>query len=159
MPIRPLLIVAGGAIATLALAGCVSNAPAGDASLAVTITDDTGAVSAATAPAGNVTFALSNNGSDVNEFEILADDQLRIVGEKENVVPGADANYTVQLDPGTYYTACKFQMVGAPIGLAEFTVTGEAVAADADEQELIDEAVADYVAYLKSQAGDRKSVV
>lgn len=155
MSVRPLLAVASAAVATLALAGCVPNAPAGGASaIVVSISDDACELSAATASAGNVTFELTNSGSDVNEFEILADDQLRIVGEKENVVPDVATTYTVQLQPGTYYTACKFQMVGAPVGLAEFTVTGEATAADAGEQELIDEAVADYVAYIKSQAGE-----
>lgn len=152
MTIRP-LIAATGAIIALGLAGCVPNAPAGEA-LTVAITDDACDVSANTAPAGNVTFALTNSGTDVNEFEILAEDRLRIVGEKENVTPGQTIAYTLQLNPGTYYTACKFQLVGAPIGLAEFTVTGEAVAVDADEQELIDEAVTDYIAYIKSQAGE-----
>lgn len=151
---RPLLVVASGAVAVLALAGCVPNAPAGAEALTVAITDTSCTVSSATADAGNITFELTNSGSDVNEFEILAEDQLRIVGEKENVVPGVTASYTAQLQPGTYYTACKFQMVGAPVGLAEFTVTGEAVAADADEQQLIDEATADYIAYIKSQAGE-----
>lgn len=122
MTIRPLLTVAIGAIAALALAGCVPNAQPGDAPLTVSIGDERCEVSATTAAAGKVTFALTNDGSDVNEFEILADDRLRVVGEKENVVPGQTVDYTVQLDPGTYYTACKFQMVGAPIGLAEFTV-------------------------------------
>jgi len=153
MSFRPLL-VAGGAIAALALAGCVPNVQAGGETLTVTITDDACDLSAATAPAGNVTFALTNNGSDTNEFEILAEDQLRIVGEKENVVPGSTTNYTAQFEPGTYYTACKFQMVGAPIGLAEFTVTGDAAVVDADAQQLADEAVANYVSYVKSQAGE-----
>jgi iron uptake system component EfeO len=154
MSIRPLLVVASGAVAALALAGCVPNAPAGADALTVAISDTACDVSANTTTAGNVTFALTNSGSDVNEFEILAEDRLRIVGEKENVVPGATTSYTVQLQPGTYYTACKFQMVGTPIGLAEFTVTGEATAVDAGEQQLIDEAVADYIAYIKSQAGE-----
>jgi iron uptake system component EfeO len=153
MTIRPVLAAASGAIVALALAGCVPNAP-GDAVIAVAISDDACDLSAATAAAGNVTFALTNSGTDVNEFEILADDKLRIAGEKENVVPGATVDFTIQLDPGTYYTACKFQLVGAPVGLAEFTVTGEAAAVGAGEQELIDEAVADYVAYVKSQAGE-----
>ena len=125
---RPPFTLTTGAIAVLAvlaLVGCVPNAQASDAALTVTITDDRCDVSPATAVAGDVSFALTNNGSDVNEFEILADDRLRVVGEKENVVPGATIGYTVRLEPGTYYTACKFQMVGAPIGLAEFTVTGE----------------------------------
>jgi iron uptake system component EfeO len=153
MSIRPLL-VAGGVTALLALAGCVPNVQSGGAdSIAVAITDDACEVSTATVAAGTITFELTNSGSDVNEFEILAEDQLRIVGEKENVVPGT-TTFTAQLQPGSYYTACKFQMVGAPIGLAEFTVTGEAVAVDADEQALIDQAVADYVGYVKSQAGE-----
>jgi len=151
---RPLLVVGGVIAAALALTGCVPNVAAGGAgSIAVAISDDACDVSTDTAAAGNVTFDLTNSGSDINEFEILADDQLRIVGEKENVVPGS-TNFTVQLQPGTYYTACKFQMVGAPIGLAEFTVTGEATAVDADEQEFIDQATADYIAYIKSQAGE-----
>jgi iron uptake system component EfeO len=155
MSIRPLLVVAGGAIAALALTGCVPNVQTGGAdSIAVAIADDACDVSTATAGAGNITFELTNSGSDVNEFEILAEDQLRIVGEKENVVPDAVTTYTAQLQPGTYYTACKFQMVGAPIGLAKFTVTGEATAVDADEQQLIDQAVADYIGYVKSQAGE-----
>ena len=44
------------------------------------------------------------------------------MGEKENVVPDATTTYTVRLEPGTYYTACKFRMVGDPIGLAPFSV-------------------------------------
>jgi len=154
MHTRPLLGLAAvvGASA-LILTGCVPNSPGGE-SLSVTITDDTCAVSSATTTAGAVTFELSNEGTDVNEFEILADDKLRIVGEKENVTPGQTVSYVAQLAPGTYYTACKFQLVGAPIGLAEFTVTGEAVGVDADEQELIDAAVANYVAYIKSQVGE-----
>lgn len=155
MSIRPLLVAGGAFAAAIALAGCVPNTQAGGAaSIAVTITDDACDLSAATAPAGNVSFDLTNSGSDVNEFEILADDKLRIVGEKENVVPGATTTYTAQLQPGTYYTACKFQMVGAPIGLAEFTVTGEATAVDADQQKLVDQATTDYIAYIKSQAGE-----
>ena len=152
-PIRPLAAAAAASAIALALAGCVPNNPTGTA-LTVDITDTGCEVSANTATAGAVTFALSNNGTDVNEFEILADDQLRIVGEKENVTPGQTVSYVVQLDPGTYFTACKFQLVGAPTGVAEFTVTGEAAAADADHQELIDEAVVDYIAYIRSQTGE-----
>ncbi len=106
------------------------------------------------APLAAVTFELNNTGSDVNEFEILAEDKLRIVGEKENVTPGQTVSYVAQLEPGTYYTACKFRQVGSPIGLAEFTVTGESQALSGDEQDRRDEAVADYVSYIKSQAGE-----
>lgn len=146
--------VIAAVLATLSLAACVPNAPAGSATVTVAIADDACGVSPATAAAGSVSFELTNSGSDVNEFEILADDRLRIVGEKENVVPGATTTFTVQLQPGTYYTACKFRMAGSPIGLAEFTVTGEAGVAGAAEQELIDAAVAGYVAYITSQTDE-----
>lgn len=145
--------VAVAALSALALTGCVAKADLAEA-IAVDISDDACAVATSTANAGAVTFTLTNNGSDVNEFEILADDQLRIVGEKENVTPGQTVDFTAQLEPGTYYTACKFQQVGAPVGLAEFTVTGEASAVSADEQQLGDQAVEEYLAYVRSQAGE-----
>ncbi|GAA2466257.1 iron uptake system protein EfeO [Agromyces soli] len=145
--------VAATALTALALTGCVAKSELAQA-IAVDITDDACAVATGTAPAGAVTFSLTNSGSDVNEFEILADDQLRIVGEKENVTPGQTVAFTAQLEPGTYYTACKFQQVGAPVGLAEFTVTGEASAVSADEQELSDQAVTEYLAYVRSQSSE-----
>ncbi|MCM3658337.1 EfeM/EfeO family lipoprotein [Agromyces mediolanus] len=145
--------VAATALTALALTGCVAKTELAQA-IAVDLSDDACAVATATAPAGAVTFSLTNSGSDVNEFEILADDQLRIVGEKENVTPGQTVDFTAQLEPGTYYTACKFQQVGAPVGLAEFTVTGEASAVSADEQELSDQAVTEYLAYVRSQTSE-----
>ena len=142
-------------IVSLALTGCVANTPAGESSaLEVAIADDACDVSASTASAGAVTFSLSNEGSDVNEFEILADDKLRIVGEKENIAPGQTVDYVADLPAGTYYTACKFQQVGSPVGLAEFTVSGESAEVGADEQELADAAVTNYVAYIRSQVGE-----
>lgn len=157
MPIRrpartPLAATAALGLAALALTACVPN-NAGTA-LTVDITDSGCAVSADTAEAGAVSFELTNSGTDVNEFEILAEDQLRIVGEKENVTPGQTVSYVAQLDPGTYYTACKFQMVGAPTGLAEFTVTGETVALDEDRAALEDEAVTNYISYIRAQVGE-----
>jgi len=151
---RKLLIgVAGAGALALALSGCVPNQPA-SAALTVDVKDDACVVSQNTAETGAITFEITNSGTDVNEFEILAEDKLRIVGEKENVTPGQTISYVAQLAPGTYYTACKFQLIGAPIGLAEFTVTGEASAASSDEQALTDLAVSNYVAYIKSQVGE-----
>jgi iron uptake system component EfeO len=146
--------LSGAAVVALALTGCVANNPGGSDALSVAITDDTCAVSASTSTAGPVTFELNNTGSDVNEFEILADDKLRIVGEKENVTPGQVISYVAHLEPGTYYTACKFQQAGSPIGLAEFTVTGEADALTGDQQALLDEAVDNYVSYITSQVDE-----
>jgi iron uptake system component EfeO len=150
---RLVLGAATAAALALVLSGCVPNTPEG-ATLAVDIQDDSCSVSAAEATAGAVTFELTNGGSDVNEFEILAEDKLRIVGEKENVTPGQSVSYTAQLGPGTYFTACKFQLIGAPVGLAEFTVTGEELQASGDDSAAIDQAATNYVSYIKSQVGE-----
>jgi iron uptake system component EfeO len=148
--VRPLIAVAAVALATVGLAGCVANNTGSDA-IKVSVTDTGCDVATSTAPSGAVAFTLTNNGSDVNEFEIFAEDKLRIVGEKENITPGTTTDYVVQLQPGTYYTACKFQQVGNPIGVASFTVTGAQVTASADQQAQIETAVTNYVSYVKSQ--------
>ncbi|WP_350348234.1 iron uptake system protein EfeO [Agromyces sp. G08B096] len=145
--------VAVTALTALVLTGCVAKSELAEA-IPVDLSDDACTVGVSTAGAGAVTFALENTGTDVNEFEILADDKLRIVGEKENVTPGQQVEFTAQLQPGTYYTACKFQQVGAPIGLAKFTVTGEQAAVSSDEQQLADQAVAEYLAYVRSQVAE-----
>lgn len=151
MPIRPLALLGATAALALVLTGCVSNNVAASSKLKVAIADDSCAVSASTSSAGTVSFTLTNTGSDVNEFEILADDKLRIVGEKENVTPGQTTSLVAQLEPGTYYTGCKFQQVGATVGQAKFTVTGSAVMVDASTKVLTSTAVTNYIAYVKSQ--------
>lgn len=147
----PAIAVAG--LVALALAGCVPNRPAGTGSstLTVDIADDSCKVSATTTSSGNVAFTITNTGSDVNEFEILASDKLRIVGEKENVTPGQKTTFVAQLQPGKYYTACRFQQVGDPIGLAAFSVTGAKITSTASEKKQISGAVTNYVSYVKSQ--------
>jgi len=144
---------AGVGVVALALTGCVPNS-ANRTTVSVAITDSTCLVSEVAATSGSITFTIKNTGSDVNEFEILADDKLRIVGEKENITPGQTVSYVAQLEPGTYYTACNFQQVGAPIGLAEFAVTGNAIAVTADEKKLTDQAVSSYVTYARSQVAE-----
>lgn len=147
------------AAASSFLAACVPNAPAGEAAgsnaLNVDITDDACVVSAAGGPAGTFTFTLNNKGTVRNEFEILAEDQLRIVGERENLGPGTTVEYTIALEPGTYYTACKTNMVGALVGATQFVVedSGVDVIANADDKDLIDAAVTNYTAYVADQAG------
>lgn len=150
-------------VGAVTLSGCTANtdnaastdsgAASNSVALNVDITDDTCVVSANTMEAGKVTFTLNNNGNSLNEFEILAEDKLQIVGERENLGPGTTTEYTLVLQPGTYYTACKKNMVGALVGVAEFTVTGEAVELEGDDKELMDKAVADYTAYIRDQAG------
>ncbi|WP_052462596.1 iron uptake system protein EfeO [Nigerium massiliense] len=147
------------------VSGCVANNPAPPAAgtgspsaggpLAVTISDDGCDVATAAVPSGRVTFSLVNQGTVKNEFEILADDRLRIVGERENLGPGTTTEYAVVLEPGTYFTACKKNMVGPLVGAKQFTVSdsGRAVEVSQDERQLRDQAVTAYKAYVRDQVG------
>lgn len=159
-----------GVLVAVPLAGCQSNATTqsgSDASQAttasdqssqeitVTIDDSSCKLSANATKSGTVTFHVTNNGTSVNEFEILAEDKLQIKTERENITPGTTVDVTAALEPGTYYTASKTNMVGPLVDATEFTVedSGEEVAVSDDEQELRNQAVTAYTAYIKDQSG------
>lgn len=135
------------AAGALLLSGCVPNAAPAEA-IAVTAGDDSCGVAENQAQSGTVTFAVTNEGSKVNEFYVLGSNQLTIVGEVENIAPGATRELTVQVGPGEYFTSCKPGMIGAGVGQAAFTVAGDAVEASPEDEKV----VAQYVSYVKSQA-------
>ena len=157
------------AVAALAVSGCVANTPApapepsgspsdpGTASagvLTVSSTDTECTVSADTAASGNATFQIANEGGRITEFYLLGSDGLRIVAEKENIAPGASAELSVALQPGSYFTACKPGMRGANVGEAAFTVTGDPIELSGEDQELFTQAVADYVNFVKNEVAE-----
>lgn len=147
----PIAVTAVAGVA-LMLAGCVAKTDAAaSASLTVASSADGCAVSGATAASGPLTFEVSNTGDDVTEFYLLADDGLRIVGEVENIAPGASRTLTLVAQPGQYYTLCKPGMVGDGVGKAAFQVTGDAVAATGDDAEQKQHAVDLYAAFVKDQ--------
>jgi iron uptake system component EfeO len=145
----------------LSLAACTDNpqnktddAKASGDEVTVTITDDSCEVSPAKFPSGKVSFKVSNNGTKPNEFEVLAENKLQIESEKENIGPGTTTTMTTALDEGTYYTACKPNMVGDFVGLAALTVTkGEKVEVDDDRKAAEDKAITNYTGYVKDQVG------
>ncbi|MFI8631067.1 iron uptake system protein EfeO [Microbacterium sp. NPDC077663] len=140
------------ALAAVILSGCVAKTDAAGAdALTVTSTDDSCDVSTTTATSGTLTFAVSNRSSQVTEFYLLAEDGLRIIGEVENIAPGAERTLTVVAQPGAYTTLCKPGMVGEGIGRADFTVTGDTVAATGDDAEQKEKAVDLYAAFVKDQ--------
>jgi len=56
-------------------------------------------------PAGPATFVVTNSGStSVLEYEI--EQSGRIIGEVENVIPGIDRSFTLNLKPGAYVLNC-----------------------------------------------------
>lgn len=150
-------IAAGATITAFTLAGCVPNVTADTADatvIAVESTDTACTVETATAPSGTITFQVTNAGERVTEFYILKDDGLSIVAEVENIAPGTDRALTVVGQPGEYFTVCKPGMIGEGIGTTEFTITGDAVQVDADSEAAIATAVANYTAYVKTQAAE-----
>jgi len=129
MPFNRVITAAAAAgAAALVLSGCVSKSPADSAGpITVTSTAQDCTVSANSAASGSLSFDVTNKGTETTEFYLLAADGLRIVGEVENVAPGATRTLTLQAQPGDYFTFCKPGMAGDGVGKAAFTVTGKAV--------------------------------
>ncbi|GAA4110952.1 peptidase M75 family protein [Nocardioides fonticola] len=150
-------LVALGAGALLLSACTESTSSAGDAgsprSLSVSSSAESCDVSAGTAPAGTLTFDVTNDGDEVTEFYLLGDDGLRIVAEVENIGPGLSRQLVVNAPAGDYFTACKPGMSGDGIRAA-FTVTpsDEEPTVSADTQALVDAAVKNYSAYVQDQS-------
>lgn len=154
-PYRTLPVVAALAVAALALAGCTDNnatAAGGDGTIAVTSTEDTCEVSTDTVAGGTLKFSVKNEGTQVTEFYLLAEDGLRIIGEVENIGPGLSRDLVVVAPEGKYATACKPGMVGDGVR-ADFAVgpvpEGEEISAD--RAALQDTATTQYSAYVKDQ--------
>ena len=159
MNLRPALLLAL-VLGLPALAACTENVPSGggdDAgsprSVTVSSTDSACDLSTTEAPAGTLSFDVSNAGSQVTEFYLLGEDGLRIVGEVENIGPNLDRQLVVNAPAGTYVTACKPGMKGEGIRAA-FTVTksDDAQTVSADDQELVTQAQDNYGAYVQDQS-------
>ena len=144
------------------LAACTENADRGGGAaeaatpraLTVESSTDASATSPATeAPAGTLTFDVTNAGSQVTEFYLLGEDGLRIVGEVENIGPNLNRELVVNAPAGSYVTACKPGMKGEGIR-ADFTVTksDEAPTVGADDQELVDPGAGQLRAYVQDQS-------
>ena len=156
-------LVVTALVALPLLAACTQNADAGGGNgsggaadvraLTVDSSADACTLSAAEAPAGTLTFDVTNSGSQVTEFYLLDEDGLRIVAEVENIGPSITRALTVNAAAGTYVTACKPGMTGEGIrGELVVTASDEAVEVSADEQELVAAAEANYAAYVEDQS-------
>ncbi|MFL6024667.1 MAG: iron uptake system protein EfeO [Marmoricola sp.] len=122
--------------------------------ITVTSTDAKCEVSADKAESGTLSFKVKNAGSKVTEFYLLGEDGLRIVGEVENIGPGLTRDLVLTAQPGKYFTSCKPGMIGKGIRAA-FTVadSGKDTSIKGVDQTTIDQALTQYAAYVKDQAG------
>lgn len=148
---RPAVLLAV-LLAASALAACGGGASAETEGgpIAVSMTDTTCEVARTEAPAGTISFSVTNQGSKINEFYVYAAGD-RIMGEVENIGPGLTRTFHVEVaEPGSYQTACKPGMVGSGIR-GEFTVTG-ASAAPKSADEKVQAATKAYAAYVSEQA-------
>lgn len=75
-----------------------------------------------TVPAGEVTFVLTNNGTQEHEFEIFKGDA--VVDEAEGLVPGLSRDFVVTLAAGDYTYVCKLADHEARGMKGTLTVTG-----------------------------------
>ena len=150
--LRILGAVGAVALAGVVLAGCVAKTEvASSDALTVQATDTGCEVSATAATSGTLAFDVTNAGADVTEFYLLAEDGLRIIGEAENIAPGASRTLTVVAQPGEYVTVCKPGMIGEGVGRSAFSVSGDAVAIDGPDAEQKQQAVDLYAAFVKDQ--------
>jgi iron uptake system component EfeO len=116
-------------VVLLAAAGCGSNSSGhkGAQKLTVKLVDEGCSPSKLDAKSGSTTFSVENSGtSKVTEFELKSQKGI-ILGERENVVEGIPASFTLDLEPGTYVLSCpngdtedqgKLVVSGEPLGVS-----------------------------------------
>lgn len=117
-----LALLAG--LAVVGLAGCTSSGAGGTTTpVAVTSSDTFCDVAPTTATAGTIVFSVQNTGSKATEFYLYATDGS-VVGEVEDIGPGVARDLVLEVQAGTYETACKPGMTGDGIR-SQFTVTAQ----------------------------------
>ena len=163
MPARALVLASSCLVLGLPLlAGCTDNTPTGDSgatasanprALTVQATDSECKLSSTSAPSGTLTFAVTNGGTKVTEFYLYGEDGKRIIGEVENVGPGITRELVLEVEPGSYITACKPGMAGDGIR-APFSVSdsGEEQGSAGNDVELVEQANQNYQNYVEDQS-------
>ncbi|QWT23700.1 EfeM/EfeO family lipoprotein [Subtercola sp. PAMC28395] len=136
---------AGSSVSSGSSAAPVAN---GAAQVAVTLTGSQCTLDHTTAPAGPVTFTVTNtDAAGLSEVELMSD--KRILGERENIVAGLKpATFTVTLSGGTYALNCP----GATSENTTFTVTGAATTPASDVQGRLTEGTSGYGSFIEDQA-------
>ena len=141
---------------SLVLVGCADKAEEGASSIDVKATDTACEVGSSETSTGSTTFKVVNNGTKTNEFYVMTSGG-RVLGEVENIGPGASRTLVVEFqDAGDYTTLCKPGMVGEGIS-GTIKVTGESVNSAKGDAALT-EAVENYTSYVRSQTENLQDV-
>jgi iron uptake system component EfeO len=155
-PVRTTIgLTAIAAAATLALTACggsstsgnaPQNAPAGEGGdVTVTLTADGCQPTPSSITSGAVNFKVSNKDAGaVTEAELLSGGQ--ILGEQENLTPGLNGGFSLELAKGDYQLYCP----GAKQDHWDFHVTGEASKSWKDNATLVT-ATTDYGKWVVDQ--------
>ncbi|MBI5486202.1 MAG: hypothetical protein HY905_02595 [Deltaproteobacteria bacterium] len=112
------------AIPLLALAGCAEDSSV--STVSVGLHEFSISLDRTTVPAGMVRFLAENRGEDLHEFVVLRTDLspsalpldeagdvdeeaegIEVVGEVEDIEPGAEGDITLDLAPGRYVIICN----------------------------------------------------
>jgi iron uptake system component EfeO len=153
---RRLLIVA--AVLPIALIACSddSGSSAKDSgsggdkkvqTIEITLSDSGCEPRSIPAQAGPTTFKVTNDGSAaVTEFEVLQNG--RILGEVENVIPGSDRDFSLNLVAGKYDTKCP----GGSAFEAGTVEVAEAASGAAANEDARKAAVKTYLNYVTAEA-------
>ena len=113
--------------ATSAASGAGGGGGGGGTTVNITETEFKIEADATTAPAGQVTFNIKNNGTIAHEFVVIKtddaasalpvasgesevdEDQLTGIDEKEDIAPGTSVTLTVNLEAGHYALICNVE--------------------------------------------------
>ena len=149
-PMRLAALACTGLAAASTLSACADKAGTSQATgFTVAADDSTCDVSGGEANTGTVNFDITNKGSKTTEFYVYTA-AGRVVGEVENIGPGATRKLVAQInDPGDYTLTCKPGMVGDGIS-KPLKVTGDALSAGGGDAVLA-EAADGYLSYVRSQ--------
>jgi uncharacterized cupredoxin-like copper-binding protein len=146
-PVLPVL----AAVACLALSGCGSSsdtgASGGTQKATVKAGDSTCALSTTDFAAGKVELEVENTGKDVTEVYVYGKSDRgafdKVVGEVENIAPGATRDLDVSLGGGEYEVACKPGQKGDGIR-TEIEVSGDASKSEAAYDREVEVAATDF---------------
>jgi uncharacterized cupredoxin-like copper-binding protein len=118
------------AVLALVLAGCNGGSEpptgqAGDGTIGTTIRDFAIALEEHSTPAGSTAFDITNEGPSTHEFVVfrtdlaedalpvdgatVAENELDLVDEAEDIAPGVGTTLTVDLDAGNYVVICNVE--------------------------------------------------